>query len=79
MRMLITGGLVARADGVFNTDILIEGDRILELGERLHEAQQPEGTEIVDVSGCVVMPVGDVRVAHTVPPPAKRERSMKME
>lgn len=37
MRMLITGGLVARADGVFNTDILIEGDRILELGERLHE------------------------------------------
>ena len=51
MRMLITGGLVARADGVFNTDILIEGDRILELGERLHEAQQPEGTEIVDVSG----------------------------
>ena len=54
MRMLITGGLVARADGVFNTDILIEGDRILELGERLHEAQQPEGTEIVDVSGCVV-------------------------
>ena len=26
MRMLITGGLVARADGVFNTDILIEGD-----------------------------------------------------
>ncbi|MFR4117632.1 MAG: hypothetical protein ACLT2T_01125 [Bilophila wadsworthia] len=24
MRMLITGGLVARADGVFNTDILIE-------------------------------------------------------
>ena len=32
MRMLITGGLVARADGVFNTDILIEGDRILELG-----------------------------------------------
>ncbi|MFQ8887403.1 MAG: amidohydrolase family protein [Bilophila wadsworthia] len=58
MRMLITGGLVARADGVFNTDILIEGDRILELGERLHEAQQPEGTEIVDVSGCVVMPGG---------------------
>ncbi|MFR1532833.1 MAG: hypothetical protein ACLSTO_03690 [Bilophila wadsworthia] len=54
MRMLITGGLVARADGVFNTDILIEGDRILELGERLHEARQPEGTEIVDVSGCVV-------------------------
>ncbi|MFQ8737962.1 MAG: hypothetical protein ACLSAH_19825 [Bilophila wadsworthia] len=41
MRMLITGGLVARADGVFNTDILIEGDRILELNERLHE-QQPE-------------------------------------
>lgn len=58
MRMLITGGLVARADGVFNTDILIEGDRILELGERLHEAQQPEGTEIVDVSGYVVMPGG---------------------
>lgn len=58
MRMLITGGLAARADGVFNTDILIEGGRILELGERLHEAQQPEGTEIVDVSGCVVMPGG---------------------
>ena len=58
MRMLITGGLVARADGVFNTDILIEDDRILELGERLHETQQPEGTEIVDVSGCVVMPGG---------------------
>lgn len=58
MRMLITGGLVARADGVFNTDILIEDDRILELGERLHEAPQPNGTEIVDVSGCVVMPGG---------------------
>ena len=42
MRMLITGGLVARADGVFNTDILIEDDRILELGERLHETQQPD-------------------------------------
>ena len=32
MRMLITGGLAARADGIFNTDILIEGGRILELG-----------------------------------------------
>lgn len=74
MRMLITGGLVARADGVFNTDILIEGDRILELGERLHEAQQPEGTEIVDVSGCVVMPGRSRRPYPRQPDGGRRAR-----
>lgn len=58
MRTLITGGLVARTDGVFNADILIEGERIVELGERLHEREQAEGTRVVDVSGCVVMPGG---------------------
>lgn len=58
MRTLITGGLVARTDGVFNADILIEDERILELGERLHEREQAEGTRVVDVSGCVVMPGG---------------------
>lgn len=58
MRTLITGGLIARTDGVFNADILIEDERILELGERLHEAEQPDGTQIVDVSGCVVVPGG---------------------
>ena len=58
MRTLITGGLVARTDGVFNADILIEDERILELGERLHERELAEGTRMVDVSGCVVMPGG---------------------
>lgn len=58
MRTLITGGLIARADGVFNADLLIEDERILELGERLHERAQPDGTQIVDVSGCVVVPGG---------------------
>ena len=58
MRTLITGGLVARADGVFNADILVEDDRILELGERLHDQPQPDGTNIVNVSGCVVLPGG---------------------
>ncbi len=58
MRTLITGGLIARADGVFNADLLVEGGRILELGERLHAAPQPDGTNIVNAAGCVVMPGG---------------------
>ena len=58
MRTIITGGLVVRADGICNADILIENGRILELGEGLHRSAQPDETRIVDVSGCVVIPGG---------------------
>lgn len=58
MRTLITGGTIARPDGVFDADILLDEGRILELGERLHASPAAEGVEIVDVTGCIVMPGG---------------------
>lgn len=58
MRTLITGGTIARPDGVFDADILLDEGRILELGERLHASPVAEGVESVDVTGCIVMPGG---------------------
>ena len=54
MRTLIKNGLIARADGVFHGDLLMDEGRILELGEALPEA----GAELIDAAGCVVMPGG---------------------
>lgn len=59
MRTLITGGTVARADGVFDADVLVDEGRILEIGERLHKTSAAHGVdEIIDVRGCIVMPGG---------------------
>lgn len=59
MRTLITGGTVARANGVFDADVLVDEGRILEVGERLHKTSAARSVdEIIDVRGCIVMPGG---------------------
>jgi len=54
VRMLVAGGTVATAEGVFRADVLAENGVILEVGEDISQA----GVEIVDASGCLVIPGG---------------------
>ena len=54
MRVLVAGGTVATAEGVFRADVLAENGVILEVGENLAKA----GVETVDASGCLVIPGG---------------------
>jgi len=52
--ILIRGGTVVTATDVNRADILVDGERIAQLGERVSEP----GHEMVDASGCYVMPGG---------------------
>lgn len=54
MGTLIKNGTVVNADGSSKLDVLIEGERIAEVGVSL----TPEGHEVVDASGLLVMPGG---------------------
>ena len=54
MGILIRGGTVVTATDVNRADILVDGERIAQLGERVSEP----GHEMVDASGCYVMPGG---------------------
>ncbi|MBZ1519646.1 amidohydrolase family protein, partial [Leuconostoc mesenteroides] len=49
---VIKGGTVITADRTFRADILIEDDKIAAIGDSL------EGDEVIDASGCYVMPGG---------------------
>ena len=53
--LLIRGGLVKTMEGpdIKNGQILLDGGKILAVGERL---DVPAGTEILDAPGCLVTP-----------------------
>jgi dihydropyrimidinase len=52
MSTLLRGGRVVSADGEYDADVLIEGERIAAVGA---VAPPPEAT-VLDVSGCLVLP-----------------------
>ncbi|MDD7911480.1 dihydropyrimidinase [Pseudovibrio exalbescens] len=52
MTTVIKGGTIVTADLTYEADVLIEGDRIVEIGENL------TGDTVLDASGCYVMPGG---------------------
>src|SRR3954453_13907849 len=49
---LLQGGRVVSADGEYDGDVLIVGERIAAVGD----VTAPEGATVLDVSGCRVMP-----------------------
>jgi dihydropyrimidinase len=49
---LLQGGRVIAADGEYDADVLIAGEKILAVGQ----VDAPAGAEVVDVSGCLVLP-----------------------
>ncbi len=55
MALLIRGGTVVNADFSRRADVLVEGERIVAVGEDL---DAPTGAEIVDAGGAYVMPGG---------------------
>lgn len=52
MSKVIKGGSIVSADHTYEADVLIEGDKIAAIGKNL------EGDEIIDASGCFIMPGG---------------------
>ncbi len=55
MTLLIRGGTVVNADMSRRADVLVEGERIVAVGEDL---DAPAGAEVVDAGGALVMPGG---------------------
>ena len=51
MKTLLRGGTVVNADGARRLDVLLEGEKILQVGRRLSGAD-----ETVDVTGCLLFP-----------------------
>ncbi|MFZ0376982.1 MAG: amidohydrolase family protein, partial [Solirubrobacteraceae bacterium] len=49
---LIANGTVVTAEGEFDGDVLIDGEKIAAVG---HVAT-PDGTEVIDAAGCFVLP-----------------------
>src|SRR3954451_9526610 len=49
---VLRGGRVVSADGEYDGDVLIVGEKIAAVGD----VEAPEGAAVLDVSGCVVMP-----------------------
>ena len=52
MSTVIKGGTIVTADLSYDADVLVEGGRIVEIGQNL------KGDEVLDASGCYVMPGG---------------------
>jgi len=52
MAKVIKGGTVITADRTFKADVLIEGEKIVAVGDNL------SGDEVIDASGCYIMPGG---------------------
>src|SRR3954469_14105577 len=50
--MLLQGGRVVAADGEYDADVLVENGKVAAVGA----VEAPPGAEVVDVSGCLVMP-----------------------
>src|SRR4051812_43170833 len=49
---LLQGGRVVSADGEYDADVLIVGEKIAAVGD----VEAPAGATVIDVSGCRVMP-----------------------
>ena len=49
---LIANGTVLTADGEFDGDVLIDGEKIAAVGR----VAAPEGADVVDATGCFVLP-----------------------
>ena len=62
MSTLIRGGTVVNHDHSQRADVLIDGGKIVAIGEKL---EAPSGAEIVDAGGCYVMPGGIDPHVHT--------------
>lgn len=67
MGVVLRGGKIITAEKEMVSDILIEGEKITQIGKNL------KGKEIIDVSGCLVLPGGidphthfDLEVANTI-------------
>ena len=72
MALLIRGGTVVNADVSRRADVLVEGERIVAVGEGL---EAPAGAEVVDAGGALVMPGGidpPTRPKVTRPPGTSR-------
>ena len=52
MSKVIKGGTIVTADRTYKADVLIEGDTIADIGPDLY------GDEVLDATGCYVMPGG---------------------
>lgn len=52
--ILLKGGTIITEDGIYQQDLRILGEQIAEIGEDL----APDGAEVVDVSGKIIMPGG---------------------
>ncbi|MBQ9273024.1 MAG: dihydropyrimidinase, partial [Mogibacterium sp.] len=52
MKKLIKNGMIASDTEVFKGDILIDGEKIIEIGEGI----SADGAEVIDASGCYVLP-----------------------
>ncbi len=64
MAIILSGGVVASADGEYRADVRFEGERISALGSDLARP----GDEVVDVPGCLVLPGGiDVHTHFDLP------------
>src|SRR5688500_12521767 len=63
-RLLIRGGRVANADGVRGADVLIEGERIVQLAASI---SVPSGVEVIDARGKLVLPGGIDPHTHLQP------------
>ncbi len=50
--MLLQGGRVVSADGEYDADVLIVGEKVAAVGE----VQVPPGATVIDVAGCLVLP-----------------------
>ena len=51
MKTLLKGGSVVTGSGVKRADVLLEGEKILQVGRRVGGADQ-----VVDVAGCLLFP-----------------------
>src|SRR3954471_7510789 len=49
---VVQGGRVVGADGEFDGDVLIVGDKIAAVGD----VQAPDGATVIDATGCLVLP-----------------------
>ena len=58
MSTVIKGGTIVTADLSYDADVLVEGGRIVEIGQNL------KGDEVLDASGSYVMPGGIVPHTH---------------
>ena len=68
MTILIKNGKLITAAEIFEADILVEGEQIAQIGVNL---PAPEGAQVVDASGKLVLPGGVDAHVHLALPMAR--------